>query len=714
MLLLIARPQLHVVWLLLLLYSALVLSMLLLPMLAAASETRGGLPPGCSSTSICGDISIPYPFGINEGCSWNKSFTIYCNHSHNPPKPYYRNHEVIDITLETGEMRIVATAAHICYNSSNTTYSRRPQKLNFTGTPFQISPARNEFTGIGCHTMALLQGKDSAVDGGYLSGCITTCASLDDAAVDGDECTGLGCCQMPTPGGVDILTIGWSFGNFTPINRAWKYSSCSYGFVAEKGWYNFSRSDLNVTSEMAIHKRFPERKAPLVLTWAISDDNGACVSNHSVRNIVREGKGYLCNCSEGYAGNPYVIVGGCENINECELRKSDPKTYENLYPCPSGSKCIDTDGGYKCECNFGRRGLKCRPIFPATAAAVLATFVASVLLALLLCFVRKEHKRRMRRGFFTKNGGDILKHININIFTELQLERITNHYDTPIGRGAFGKVYMGTTDDNQRVAVKRSVAEGQSPSHDDHEMANEIAVQFRISHANLVRLVGCCLETDVPMLVFEYVSHGSLHKVLHGGTKRRALPLPARLDIAVGSANALAYMHSHGGHNLVHGDVKSGNILLGDNWTPKVSDFGTSKLVSIARYANWCVIGDMSYIDPAYIKTGRFTEKSDVYSFGVVLLELITRKTAKYDGNNSLAINFVKCCKEDGNGGKMYDRDILTDDSAQSHHYMECLDRIGTLAVRCLKEDVDERPSMAEVAEELKQVKLISSEGAMF
>ncbi|KAK3120725.1 hypothetical protein QOZ80_9AG0692860 [Eleusine coracana subsp. coracana] len=169
-------------------------------------------------------------------------------------------------------------------------------------------------------------------------------------------------------------------------------------------------------------------------------------------------------------------------------------------------------------------------------------------------------------------------------------------------------------------------------------------------------------------------------------------------------------MHSHGEHNHVHGDVKPANILLDENLMPKVSDFGSSKLLSIDRYAR-AVPADRSYIDPEYLKTDRFTEKSDVYSFGVVLLEIITRKTVKYDGNNSLPKNFVRSCKKQGNGRSMYDKDMLSHDAHQSHRYMECLDKIGTLALTCLKEDVDERPTMAEVAEELRQVKLIAYGG---
>ncbi|RCV39664.1 hypothetical protein SETIT_8G241800v2 [Setaria italica] len=253
---------------------------------------------------------------------------------------------------------------------------------------------------------------------------------------------------------------------------------------------------------------------------------------------------------------------------------------------------------------------------------------------------------------------------------------MTNSYKETIGEGAFGKVYIGTIDEGtQRVAVKRA-ASVKGASLPQEEFVNEITIQFRISHANLVRLIGCCLETDVPMLVFEFISKGSLFKVLHGADDdQEALRLLER--------------------NHVHGDIKSGNILLSDDLTPKVSDFGSSKLVSVASmYSKWCVAGDMR------------PKKSDVYSFGVVLLELITRKKAY------LPLDFVKCCKEEGNGRKLYDRDILPDDDAQAHRHMECLDRIGALAVRCLKEDVDERPTMAEVLDELKQVKAIASGGS--
>ncbi|OEL31703.1 Wall-associated receptor kinase-like 2 [Dichanthelium oligosanthes] len=542
-------------------------------MAAAADMALPPMPaprPDCPST--CGDMYIPYPFGIGDNCSWpgeEYGFNLSCNYSFNPPRLYQGNIEIISIKLEAGEIRVFSPVSYICYNSSNTTANRISSiwKLNFV-EPFLMSHTRNAFIGIGCNTVAF---------------------------IDGGE--------------------------------------------GEEGRYHFKRRDLTRVANRSFTDRVGDRTIPLVLDWAI------------------------------------------RNNGSCRMKLGDDKSAK-----PAASACQV-------------QWLNMDPVYMFVFAG---TFFASV----LACLAIMEVKRRKQKKFFDKNGGEILKSMGINIFTERQLKKITNRYSTPIGEGAFGKVFLGAIDAAQRVAVKRSCVKGEALRQED--FVNEITIQFRISHANLVRLVGCCLETDIPMLVFEFVPNGSLYNVLHGTNKPYNLSLLMRLDIAIGSAEALAYMHSHGGHNHVHGDVKSGNILLDENLTPKVSDFGSSKLVSIAMHANWSVAGDMNYIDPVYIKTGRFTVKSDVYSFGVVLLELITRKTAKYDGCRSLPIDFVMTYKDEHKRRGMYDRYILSEDDAQSHVYMDCLDRVGELAVRCLKEDVEERPSMAEVVEELKQVKSVA------
>ncbi|BAH95453.1 Os11g0691240 [Oryza sativa Japonica Group] len=340
----------------------------------------------------------------------------------------------------------------------------------------------------------------------------------------------------------------------------------------------------------------------------------------------------------------------------------------------------------------------------------------------LAWFIRCEHKAWEQRGFFESNGGQLLKDMGVTTFTQEQLDTITNKKRTKIGKGTFGEVYKGLHDD-QEVAVKYSTAKSSIrrgkyefvkemafrksiSSNGDGTLGqkasvNEIIVQSQMRHDNVVRLIGCCMETEVPMLVFEFIPNGSLETVLHG-PDLWALSLPERLDIAIGSAAALAYMHSLGLQSIIHGDVKPANILLGKDLVPKVSDFGSSKLGLATKE----VCADKNYIDPVCMKTNIVTQKSDVYSFGIVLIELITRKKAKYDGRN-VQSDFVNCHTDNNARREMYDQDMLHTDahSLQPDQCIECLDTMAAIAVRCLKDDVDERPTMAEVLEELKQLR---------
>ena len=170
-----------------------------------------------------------------------------------------------------------------------------------------------------------------------------------------------------------------------------------------------------------------------------------------------------------------------------------------------------------------------------------------------------------------------------------------------------------------------------------------------------------------------------------------------RYQIAIGVARGLAYLHDRCRDCIIHCDIKPENILLEDDFCPKVSDFGTSRLMSIDKdHTNW-VVGDSSYIDPVYMKTGLLTEKSDVYSFGIVLLEPVTRKKARYDGNHSLPLDYVKASMG-GAVREMFNPEV----ASHGKQNEECLEEVGKIAVQCLKEDVNDRPTMNEVAERLK------------
>ncbi|KAJ4775395.1 Wall-associated kinase family protein [Rhynchospora pubera] len=299
---------------------------------------------------------------------------------------------------------------------------------------------------------------------------------------------------------------------------------------------------------------------------------------------------------------------------------------------------------------------------------ITASIVSLLVISLTIIFVyQKRRLRRERDMFFKKNKGIILfeqlvsrKVETMKIFTEEELARITNHFAMVIGRGGQGKVYKGILEDYREVAVKKSV----------------------------------------PMLVYEFIPNGTLNSFLH--ESQLPISLETRLQICTESAKALAYLHFETARPILHGDVKSANILLDRNYMAKVSDFGTSKFLSLdgTQFATF-VQGTFGYLDPEFMQSSRLTEKSDVYSFGVVILELITRKKAVYwDGNNErmcLAQLFVSAMRQNDARSTMFDQNIATEEN------LEVLVGVSELAEKCLRLSGEERPTMTEVVEQLKQ-----------
>jgi serine/threonine protein kinase len=285
---------------------------------------------------------------------------------------------------------------------------------------------------------------------------------------------------------------------------------------------------------------------------------------------------------------------------------------------------------------------------------------------------------------------------NVKIFTEDEIKDITNNYSTLIGKGGFGEVYRGVLDaDYDLVAVKRYIRLDLR-----EEFMEEVSIHSMMSHKNVVKLIGYCVSEHTLMLVTEYISNGNLDDILHKSDI--SIPLDIRLGIAIGCAEALSYMHSmhlSSDKLIYHGDVKPANILLDDNLTTKVSDFGLSRLLfgGDTQFTT-SLKGSMGYMDPIYFHEGRLTPKSDVYSFGIVLFELITRKRVKH-GENNLIRTFNKACAKGKALKELFDAAIADEKN------MKILKEMRKLAAECVTLDIRARPQMDDVAKRLRVLK---------
>ncbi|XP_006300598.2 probable leucine-rich repeat receptor-like protein kinase At5g49770 [Capsella rubella] len=286
-------------------------------------------------------------------------------------------------------------------------------------------------------------------------------------------------------------------------------------------------------------------------------------------------------------------------------------------------------------------------------------------------------------------------------FSYEELKKITNNFSvsSELGYGGYGKVYKGMLQDGQMLAIKRAQ---QGSTQGGLEFKTEIELLSRVHHKNLVGLVGFCFEQGEQILVYEYMSNGSLKDSLTGRSGI-SLDWRRRLRVALGSARGLAYLHELADPPIIHRDVKSTNILLDENLTAKVADFGLSKLVSDCTkgHVSTQVKGTLGYLDPEYYTTQKLTEKSDVYSFGVVMMELITAKQPIEKGKYIVREIKLVMNKSDDEYYGLRDK---MDRSLRDAGALPELGRYMELALKCVDETASERPTMSEVVKEIETI----------
>lgn len=335
------------------------------------------------------------------------------------------------------------------------------------------------------------------------------------------------------------------------------------------------------------------------------------------------------------------------------------------------------------------------------------SLIISLVCFLLLLWYRRMYIRRHQQD------ADLIAALhNTDRATLMPLKKLrkatSDFSDTcQIGQGGFGKVYRGVMDHNgvnTTVAIKKSLRSGSQEAK--QEFLNEVRLLSNMNHRYLVRLLACCLENNVSLLVFEYVPNGTLLEHLRGRKGQFPLSWTQRLHIAVQTADALNYLHTTAVPTIYHGDVKSANILLDHNLHAKVADFGISRLVPHeATHVSMPVLqGTKGYIPAEYCQTFRLTAKVDVYAFGVVLLELISAQPAldiSRDEDPSLATLAVPLITR-GDLRDILDPSIALTFSSEAGN--ESIWSVARLAAACLAFDAADRPSMRKVLGQLQDL----------
>lgn len=690
-------------------------------LLAPPSSSGSIAQQGCPDR--CGSLPIPYPFGVGSGCFKEQSFSITCNASGDPPKAYLSRWGWEINQINPSNIRVNFP------NLALSSYGQDGRILtviyDLSSTPYTFSDD-NWLTAIGCDDMAAVTGRANR---SFSGGCLSYCQDRNDSGgvascPDNSNGFGLGtgCCRTPIPKGTTNLYV-----NMTDVHNNWRGSklfSTSYAFVGQKvitnqSEFSYRLNDLSNASIFLSDNWAAKNTPPLLLDWKIGAQNCnqaklnpttyACRGNTDCVDFDTNVAGYLCNCSKGYEGNPYL---DCQDINECADSTSNP--------CDSNAICTNTPGSFLCSCPKGyygdgmKVGKGCIQRQTSTVTNVLIGLGAGVgfILILAICFMLrkvmlKRKKRKNKEKFFEHlllqhqtNEGTLER---TKLFPAKELEKATDNFNNSriLGQGGQGTVYKGMLSDGKIVAIKKLklVDEDQL-----EQLINEVVILSQINHRNVVKLLGCCLATEVPMLVYEFVPNGTLFSLIHNPNTEISFSWNTRLKMASDIAAALAYLHSASSIPIYHRDIKSSNILLDEKFVVKVSDFGTSKTVAVDQtHLTTMVKGTFGYLDPEYFQTSQFTEKSDVYSFGVVLAELLTRQRPISleitDGDRNLASRFLASIQAN-------DFYMIFDARVSGEGGKDEVIAVARIAERCLNPKGKMRPTMRDIATELESIRI--------
>ncbi|CAH9081439.1 unnamed protein product [Cuscuta epithymum] len=477
--------------------------------------------------------------------------------------------------------------------------------------------------------------------------------------------------------------------------------------------------------------------------WGLRDGSGGCIR---VDKLECEGDGFLALNYTKLPESGGAFVDEKMSLDECKgmcLKNCSCTAYTNANVSNGGSGCVIWTTELLDMRNFSEVGDQLLYIRVAAKDAEqngnapkardrfgkkkLITLACGIILGIgvILFGLFLWKRRRSRRAFAAniylggigKRTGDLLMvetimtdKFELPLFDFSTIFEATSNFseENKLGQGGFGSVYKGTLIGGEEIAVKRL---SEKSRQGVEEFKNELTLIARLQHRNLVQLLGCCVDNEEKMLVYEYMENKSLDSLLFDKHKSSLLDWKRRFNIIYGIARGILYLHQDSRFRIIHRDLKASNVLLDKEMNPKISDFGMARIFGGEETdANTTkrVVGTYGYMSPEYAMDGQFSVKSDVFSFGVLVLEVVSGKKNRgfYQHNEKEnLLGFAWSLWREERALELCDSTM----ELQSHSGFEKDQVMKSIQVGllCVQEKAEDRPTMAAV------ILMLKSEGAL-